>query len=90
MNEQTVIHIEAIEIQTKFRNIDKEDINESILKSDLDKFVKNKLDAAVGGLQWTLTSSPEPCEDQLPFDMYTLTYRSRVNQEEVVVTVICE
>ena len=90
MNKQTLIHIKAIRIKTDFMNIDRENVNESILESNLKEFIKNELEAAADKLKWTLISYTEALEHQMPFDMYTLIYKSLANQERALVTVECE
>ena len=88
VNEQNLIHIKAIRIEKM--NINRENVNQSILKSNLKGFIGNELEAAAGRLGWTLISYTKALKDQLPFDIYTFTYKSLVTQESVFVTVECE
>ena len=90
MNKQNLIHINVIRTKTDFKNIERENVNEPILKSNLKEFIRNELEEAAGKLKWNFVNCIEPVEDQMSFDIYTLIYESLVTQERALVHVECE
>ena len=91
MNEQHLIHIQTISCEKM--NINRENVNQSILKSKLKEFIRNVLEEDVGKLKWNFINcfeADEATNNQLSFEMYTLIYKSLVTQESVFVTVECE
>lgn len=89
MNEQEHIYIKSIRSEGI---INKEYKHKSILKSELKDFVRNELEITTNTTGWTLDSWTKEAENAriLPFDLYTLTYISPINQEAIYVIVECE